>query len=134
MIQNTGLEIISKLEKLPLLASFVGNSMLKFGLGEYQQFQVQIAVEEAVKNIIKCGNLAENDKINIKCHKQDKEIKILINYPGKSFNPAIKKHDLNTSLKEDNNCLKVYFVKKNMNRINYEFEDRKNVLTLIKYI
>jgi serine/threonine-protein kinase RsbW len=123
---NTGMEIRAKSDRLPLLLNFLGNSMLKFGLGEYQQFQVQMAVDEAVKNIIKCGKLNENDKISVNCQKQDNEVKILIKYPGKSFNPAI------AHLKQDNNCLKVYFTRKNMNKVNHEFEDAKNVLTLIK--
>ena len=129
MIQNTGLQITSKLEKLQVLSDFIGNSMRKFGLGEYQQFQVQIAVEEAVKNVINCGNLEEKDKITVKCQKQDNEIKVSINYPGEQFNP-IKTELNNSSSKKD--CLKVYFVKKNMNKVNYEFDYGKNLLTLIK--
>lgn len=131
MIQNTGLQITSKLEKLPILSDFIGNSMLKFGLGEYQQFQVQIAVEEAIRNIINCGNLEEKDKITVKCQKQDNEIKILINYSGEQFNP-IKTELNNSSSKKD--CLKVYFVKKNMNKINHKFDGGENLLTLIKRV
>lgn len=131
MIQNTGLQITSKLEKLQVLSDFIGNSMLKFGLGEYQQFQVQIAVEEAVKNIINCSNLEEKDKITVKCQKQDNEIKVLISYSGEQFNP-IKTELSSSNLKKD--CLKVYFAKKNMNQVHYEFEGGENMLTLIKRV
>ena len=136
MIQNNGLVIKAKIERLPLLLNFIGNLMVKFGLSEYLQFQVQIAVEEAVTNIIKHGNLEENDKISIKCHKKDNEIEIIIEDLGKPFNPTkVKKPDLNTShLKQDFGGLRVYFIKKYMNKVNYEFKDSKNVLTLIKRI
>jgi serine/threonine-protein kinase RsbW len=98
MIQNTGLEIKAKIERLPLLSNFLGNSMVKFGLSEYHQFQVQIAVEEVVTNIIKHCKLEENDKISIKCQKNDNEIEIVIEDPGKPFNPTnVEKHDLNAS-------------------------------------
>jgi len=123
MIQNTGLQITSKLEKLQVLSDFIGNSMLKFGLGDYIQFQVQIAVEEAVRNIINCSNLEETNKISVKCQKQDNKIKILINYPGGQFNPTLTKNT---------DCVKAYFIKKNMNKVNYEFNGEENLLTLIK--
>lgn len=135
MIPSMGLEIKAKSEKLPLLSNFIGNSMLKFGLSEYQQFQVQIAVDEAVKNIIKYGNLEKSDKVSIKCEKQDNEINIVIKYPGEPFNPSIIKNDLNySSLKQNNDYLKVYFINKNMNKVNYEFLDEMNLLTLTKCI
>jgi anti-sigma regulatory factor (Ser/Thr protein kinase) len=136
MIQNTGLEITAKLERLPLLSNFIGNSMFKFGLSEYQQFQVQIAVEEVVTNVIKHGTLEDNDKISVKCQKKDNEIVIVIENPGKPFNPTnVEKLDLNTSsLKPNSGGLRVYFIKKYINKVNYEFEDDKNILTLIKRI
>jgi len=131
MIQNTGLQITAKIEKLRVLSDFIGNTMLKFDLSEYDQFQVQIAVEEAVRNIINCSNLEEKDKISIKCQRQDNEIKILIIYPGGQFNPT--KGELN-NLTSKKDCLKVYFLKKNMNKVNYEFDGGENVLTLIKHV
>jgi anti-sigma regulatory factor (Ser/Thr protein kinase) len=136
MIQNTGLEITAKLERLPLLSNFIGNSMAKFGLSEYQQFQVQIAVEEAVTNVIKHVTLANDDKISVKCQKKDNEIVIVIEDPGKPFNPTkVEKSDLQTpSLKPNSGELKVYFIKKYMNKVNYEFRGGKNILTLIKCV
>lgn len=136
MIQNTGLEITAKLDRLPLLSNFIGNSMVKFGLSEYQQFQVQIAVEEVVKNVIKHGTLEDNDKISVQCQKKDNEIVIVIENPGKQFNPTnVEKLDLNTSSSKSNSGgLRLYFTKKYINKVNYEFEDDKNVLTLIKRI
>jgi len=131
MIQNSGMEIRANIGKIPLLSKFIGNSMFKYGLGEYTQFQVQIAVEEIVNNIIKCGKLHENDKISVKCQKEDNEIKIFISYPGKMFNPSMPN---SSSLKGKKDCLKIYFTRKNFNRINHEFDDGKNLLTLIKNI
>lgn len=136
MIQCTALEISAKLEKIPLLSKFIGNSMLKFDLGDYNQFQVQLAVEEAVTNIIKHGNLEVNDKISIKCQKKDNEIHIIIEDPGKAFNQKdVCKPDLKISpLKRDPGGLGVYLIKKYMNRIDYVYKNGKNILTLIKYV
>lgn len=136
MIKSTGMEMMAKLEKIPLLSNFIGNSMLKFGLNEYQQFQVQLAVEEAVTNIINHGNLKQGDKITIKCQKNDNGVKIIIEDPGKPFNPTkVPKPDFKISpLKRGPGGLGVYFIKKYMNKVSYDFQEGKNVLTLIKHI
>ncbi len=131
---QSGLEIKAKSENLGIVSKFIENSMIKCGLGDYEQFKVQISVDEAIKNIIEHGNL-EGNKISIKCQKNS-EIKILIEYHGKSFNPTIfKKPDLkSTSLKRGPQEVKVYFVKKYMDKVKYEFKNGKNILTLIKRI
>ena len=136
MIQCTALEISAKLEKIPLLSKFISNSMFKFELGDYNQFQVQLAVEEAVTNIIKHGNLEVNDKISIKCQKKDNKIHIIIEDPGKPFNQKdVCEPDLKISpLKRDPGGLGVYLIKKYMNRIDYVYKNGKNILTLIKYV
>jgi serine/threonine-protein kinase RsbW len=136
VVQCTALNISTKLEKIPILSKFIGNSMLKFGLGDYGQFQVQLAVEEAVTNIIKHGSLEVNDKISIKCQKRDNEIHIIIEDPGKPFNQKdVCEPDLKISpLKRDPGGLGIYFIKKYMDKINYTYKDGKNILTLIKYI
>lgn len=110
--------------------------MLKFGLGDYGQFQAQLAVEEAVTNIIKHGSLEVTDKISIKCQKRDNEIHIIIEDPGKPFNQKdVCEPDLKISpLKRDPGGLGIYFIKKYMDKINYIYKDGKNILTLIKYI
>lgn len=136
MIQCTAIEISAKLEKIPILSKFIGNSMFKFDLGDYGQFQVQLAVEEAVTNIIKHGSLEVNDKISIKCQKMDNEIHIIIEDHGKLFNQKdVCEPDLKISpLKRDPGGLGIYFIKKYMDKINYTYKDGKNILTLIKYV
>ena len=110
--------------------------MLKFELGDYDQFQVQLAVEEAVTNIIKHGSLEVNDKISIKCQKMDNEIHIIIEDHGKPFNQKdVCEPDFKISpLKRDPGGLGIYLIRKYMNRIDYAYNDGKNILTLIKYV
>lgn len=126
-----GLEVSGNIENLSRVSSFVGNSMLKFGLSDYEQFQIQIAVDEAITNIIKHGNLGERNKIQVKCQKSENEIKIVIEDKGEPFDPTKAEQK---SLSNDSEKMRVYFTKKNMNESRYEFKDGKNVLTLIKRI
>jgi len=133
MNEQVKLHISGKLENLSMLSNFTDNSMTKFGLGDYQIFQIQTAVDEAVKNIIKYGNL-DRSKIGIKFERIDDKITVIIEYGGKSFNPtSIKDLELNSRLSDDKSeRISTYFVKKNMNRIEHEYTDDLNILTLIK--
>lgn len=126
-----GLEVRGNIENLSMVSNFIGNSMLKFGLNDYEQFQIQIAVDEVITNIIKHGNLGEKNKIQVKCQKIENEIKIVIEDEGKPFDPTKVEQK---SLCNDSEKMRVYFIKRNMNESRYEFKDGKNVLTLIKRI
>jgi len=131
MNEQFGLGIRGKMQNLTLVSNFVGNSMGRYGLNDYEQAQIQMAVDEAVTNIIKHGN--PEDKIQIKCQKQGNEIKIIIESKGKPFNPVnVEISGINSSIRQNPDELKVYFIKKNMNKVEYEFKDGKNILTLIK--
>jgi len=133
MNEHFGLGIRGKMENLTLVSNFVGNSMGKYGLNDYEQAQIQMAVNEAVTNIIKHAN--PEDKIQIKCQKQGNEIKIIIESKGKPFNPVnVEMFGINSSIRKNTDVLKVYFIKKNMNKSEYEFKDGKNILTLIKHL
>jgi len=54
------LQAAANLDNLSMISKFIENSMQKFDMGEYEQFQIQIAVDEAVTNIIEHGELEEN--------------------------------------------------------------------------
>jgi len=130
MIQTTGMEITAKIEKIPILVRFIGNSMLKFGLSEYQQLHVQLAVEEIVRNVINYGSLKPDDKIGIKCQKSVNEVEISISYGGESFDPT--KSQISST--NDYKPMNVYFAKKNIDKVSHELIEDKNILTLIKRI
>lgn len=130
------LQVPGKLEKLPLIIEFIENSMHKFGMGEYEQFQTQIAVDEAVTNIMLHGELREDEKITLKCLKKGDEITIIIEDKGKPFDPTIMPEPNVTASLEERKTggLGIYFIKKYMDQVKYEYKEQKNILTLIKYL
>ena len=136
MKEQVELQVAGKLESLPLVSDFIVNSMLKFGMGDHEMFQVQIAVDEAITNIIMHGELEEENKIRLKCEKSGDRVKIVIEDEGKPFDPTTTENpDLNAPLEErEMGGLGVYFIKKSMHEIKYEFKDVKNILTMIKYL
>lgn len=127
-MHSVGIQISANNDKIPILVKYIGNSMLKFGLDDYEQLQVQMAVEEAFNNIIKHGSVQKSARISIRCFKHNKEIKIIIGYPGECFNP-IQNSKPKLKHKSSNN---VYYIKRNMNKSDHCFVDGENILTLIK--
>jgi serine/threonine-protein kinase RsbW len=136
MKEQVELQVAGKLESLPLVSDFIINSMLKFGMGDHEMFQAQIAVDEAITNIIMHGELVEENKIRLKCEKRGDRVKIVIEDEGKPFDPTTTENpDLNAPLEErEMGGLGVYFIKKSMDEVNYDFKDGKNILTMIKYL
>lgn len=132
MKEQVQLQIGGKLENLSLVSNFIDNSMTKFGLGDYQTFQIQIAVDEAVKNIIKHLNLDRN-KIQLKFERKEDEIEIVIEYGGNPFDPTKESH-LQPSSEDETESMKIYFVKRYMNKIKHEFSNGINILTLVKRV
>lgn len=127
------LEIEGKLENLSLIGDFIGDTMRSFGLDNHKIFDVQMAVDEACTNIIEYGYTEEVGMIDIICLKRGVDIMVIIKDEGKQFDPTtVQPPDLNASLEErKTGGLGIYFMKKLMDEVKYEFKDGKNVLTMV---
>ncbi len=136
MQDQVQLQVPGKLEKLPLIIEFIENSMNKFGMGGYEQFQTQLAIDEAVTNIMLHGGLEEEEKITLKCIKEGNEVTIIIEDKGKPFDPtSMPEPDITAPLeKRKTGGLGIYFIKQYMDQVKYEYKDQKNILTFIKNI
>jgi len=127
------LKIEGKLENLSLIGDSIGDSMREFGLDNRKIFDVQMAVDEACTNIIEYGYANEEGTIDIACQRKGEEIVVVIKDEGKQFDPTtVQPPDLNASLEErKTGGLGIYFMKKLMDEVKYEFKDGKNVLTMV---
>lgn len=127
------LEIEGKLENLSLIGDFIGDTMRSFGLDNHKIFDVQMAVDEACTNIIEYGYTEEVGMIDIICLRRGGDIMVIIKDEGKQFDPTtVQPPDLNASLEErKTGGLGIYFMKKLMDEVKYEFKDGKNVLTMV---
>ncbi len=127
------LKIEGKLENLSLIGEFIGDSMRSFGLDNHKIFDVQLAVDEACTNIIEYGYANEVGTIDIACQRKGDEIIVIIKDKGKPFDPtSVQPPDLNASLEERKaGGLGIYFMKKLMDEVKYEFSGGKNVLTMV---
>jgi len=132
------LEIEGKLENLARIGEFIINALREFSLAERKIFDVQLAVDEACANIIEYGyaDTEEVGMIEIICCKKGEDIVVVITDAGIPFDPtSVQPPDLNANLEERQiGGLGIYFMKRLMDEIKYEFRDGKNVLTMVVHV
>ena len=118
-------------------STFMKSVMEKLNIEKSLARQLRLAVEEAVVNVIDYAYPAgyEGD-IEIQIMSDGKTLKTIIIDSGVAFDPTAKeKADTSLSI-EDRQIggLGILLVRELMDTINYERENGKNILTLIKNI
>ncbi len=133
------LQIDSDLKNLEVAADFVTKTMEMLGAkNEKDIFDVQLAVDEALTNVIEHAYSGKSGKIIIRCglseSKKEYTIK-LIDY-GKPFNPqTVAAPDTEAKLEERKaGGLGIFFIKRYMQTVKYEINDKENELTMTKLL
>ena len=132
-------EFIAKVEELPNVISFIEKELEKFEFSFKVITQFNLVVEELFVNV---ANYAYKDsetgkcKITIDYDKEKQEVKLSIEDNGIKFNPLEKDNPDTTLSVEDRPIggLGILLVKKNMDNIEYKYEDNKNILILSKNV
>ena len=132
-------EFVAKVEELPNVISFIENELEKFEFSFKIITSFNLVVEELFVNI---ANYAYKDKKEGNCkiiidyNKEKQEVILSLEDNGIKFNPLeIEEPDTNLSLKERPiGGLGILLVKKNMDNIEYRYEDNKNILILRKNV
>lgn len=128
----------ASLDYLRQMLAFVSNETLNAGFVENEIYPIELAVEEALVNII---NYAYGDKdertLQIQCDsKIPEQITITIIDKGIPYNPLSAVHSLEKSTRIENRAIGgygIFFILKIMDEVRYKREDGKNILCLIKY-
>ncbi len=136
-METASITLKNKISEIVLLDSFLEQLSEKWEAISKHTFNINLALEEAVTNVI---NYAYEDKnehlIKLDFSLVDSELKITITDDGIEFNPLLKE-DPNTELSLEERKiggLGIFFVKKIMDNIDYERINNKNILTLIKKV
>ena len=132
-------EFIAKIDELPNIISFIETELEKFEFSFKIITQFNLVVEELFVNV---ASYAYKDKENGKCKitidydKDKQEVKLSMEDNGIKFNPLEKEEPDTTLSIEDRPIggLGILLVKKNMDNIEYKYEDNKNVLILSKNV
>lgn len=100
-------------------------------------FQIELAAEEAIVNIITYAYVNEQGHIEIDCYRTEPKNGILITIKdyGIPYNPiaSIKNKDKDNLLEETLGGYGVFFILKVMDDVEYRREENSNILVLTKY-
>ena len=125
----------NKIEAVPELADFVNGVCAELSIDEVAAAQLNLAMEEAVVNIIRYAYPTGTEAdIDIEAEADDVRLRFTISDSGIPFDPTIhKKADTTLSVEERPiGGLGIHLIRKIMDSVNYEYADGKNFLTLIK--
>ena len=132
-------EFIAKVNELPNVISFIESELEKFEFSFKIITQFNLVVEELFVNVASYAYKDKNDgkcKITIDYNQDKQEVKLSMEDNGIKFNPLEKEEpDITLSAEErEIGGLGILLVKKNMDNIEYKYEDNKNILILSKNI
>ena len=133
---SPSLELPAVLESLPQFLEFLSLSAQEMGFDRKEINRIELAVEEAIVNIVRYAYGEESGKINVICRSEHNDALLVeIIDSGMPFNPldAIKP-DLDADI-EDRliGGLGIYLTEKLVDNIHYRREGNKNILTLILF-
>ena len=116
-------------------SNFMESATQKMGIEKIQARKLRLAIEEAVVNVINYAYpVGTEGTVEVRLMSNAQRIKIMIIDSGVAFDPTAKEKVDTTLLAEERQIggLGILLVRELMDSINYEREDGKNILTLIK--
>ena len=131
------LTIINQIDQLEELARFFEATSEEWDLPMVVSLNLNLVLEELVTNIIFYGYEDKNiHEIMIAMNLDNNLINILLEDDGKAFDPLLAPEpDINLTIEERKiGGLGIHFVRKIMDKMNYQRLDNKNRLTLTKDI
>jgi len=126
--------IDSTIEKIPEVSALLGVEMQTSGFGSEEILDTQLAVEEAVTNVISHGYKEPGNEVIVSCRISPERIEIQIIDTAPPFNPlSVPEPELDSTI-EDRHIggLGVFLIRQVMDEISYRYENGKNILLLIK--
>ena len=118
------------IQQIPTLAEWVDT----LGIPDELNMAVNLALEEAVANVMLYAYPGKHGKVLIEADKTSKKITFIISDTGIPFDPT-KKPDADITLSAEQRAiggLGIHLVRKIMDKIHYERKNNRNILTLVK--
>ena len=135
VIYQRTLTLTNDLERIPRLNAFIDEVCESNGFDMPTTMQINLAMEEAVVNVINYAYPAgTKGNITIEAKSDGKELLLIITDTGKTFDPTARPEVDTTLNVEDRSIggLGIHLIRQIMDNINYERTNGHNVLTLIK--
>lgn len=132
------IEVDALVENLPKVMEFIDANLEDINCNLKAQTQIELSVEELFVNIANYAYEGSLGKATIVYDylNDDNTVKIELIDTGVSYNP-LEKTDPDTTLSAEEReigGLGIFMVKKNMDDVQYKYEDNKNITTIYKKI
>jgi len=134
-MENTFEVVIdSTIEKIPEISALLGEEMQTSGFGSEIILDTQLAVEEAITNIINHGYRKAVGEIIISFMISTERIEVHIIDAAPRFDPlSVPEPDLDGDLENRRiGGLGIFLIRQLMDEVSYRYENGKNILVLIK--
>ncbi len=130
--------IDAALENLDTVFDFIHEELENADCPMRAQMQIDLAVDEIFANISKYAYNPQVGKAKINCSVKNDPLRVEISFEdnGIPYNPLEKEDPDITLSAEDREIggLGIFLVKKNMDSVEYEYKDGKNILIIKKEI
>ncbi|MBQ9004691.1 MAG: ATP-binding protein [Eggerthellaceae bacterium] len=120
------------------IVEFVENELSQYDCPARALYQIEVAIEEILVNIVNYAGLSEADGVEIRCEVSEDPLRVVVQFldEGVPFDP-LAKDDPDTSpeaLMNREGGLGIFMVKTMMDDVSYAYEDGKNTLTILKHL
>jgi serine/threonine-protein kinase RsbW len=134
MDQSFELTIGSDVDEIPKVSALVGDVMQINGFGSEETLDTQLAVEEAVTNVIVHGYKKLGGEITVSGRIGADQIEVQITDAAPRFDPlAVPEPELEAGIDDrDVGGLGVFLIRQVIDEISYRYENGKNILVFIK--
>ena len=134
MDQQFGMIIGSDIAEIPEVSAWLEEVMRGSGFTEEAILDTQLAVEEAITNVIVHGYKEPGGEVEITSHVNSDRVKVEIADTAPRFDPlSMPEPDLDGSIEERRiGGLGVFLIRQVMDGVSYRYENGKNILVLIK--
>lgn len=115
---------------------FLGEQLEEHDCPVKIQYQIEVAIEEILVNIVSYAGLTEEDGIEVRCEVLEDPLRVVMQFldGGVPFDPIAKADpDLSVdATMEREGGLGIFMVKRMMDDVSYTYENGKNILTILK--
>jgi anti-sigma regulatory factor (Ser/Thr protein kinase) len=129
------LHIQADLKNLAIVAEFVSACCKHWRIAAKNTFDIQLAIDEAVTNIIEHAYAGKAGEVSLRCWVATHHFYVQLQDKGRPFNPADAPYpNITGSLAERRTGgLGIYFMRRLMDEVHFESNENKNVLQMVKY-
>lgn len=129
--------IVSASEDSPgIVTEFVDKELEQHDCPPKVLYQIEVAIEEIMVNIVNYAGLQEGESIEVRCDVLDDPLRVVLQFldGGVPFDPLAKSDpDISPeALMARQGGLGIFMVKQMMDDVSYAYESGKNTLTILK--